>query len=148
MSKISAILKKYNDTIDTRKFTRPVGDVYLCYYEVLKIGNKLKPYHYAVVIKEHRKSFEIIPCSSEKTTKKKFFKVNLFKITDPNTGIDKVSYLILSRHISVKRTILNDIIQCNYKAQVIEEEFEKILAAYTKFISDSQNKAKEKNWIH
>lgn len=145
MSKISAILKKYNDTICTRKFTRPVGDVYLCYYEVLKIGNKLKTHHYAVVIKEHGKSFELIPCSSEKTTKMNCYNVNLFKITDPNTGIDKVSYLILSRHISVKRTRLNDITLCKYKAQVIEDEFEKILAAYTKFISDSQNKAKEKN---
>lgn len=145
MSKISEILKKYNDTIDKRKFTRPVGDVYKCHYKVLFIGREKEPYHYAVVIKEHGKSFEIIPCSSNKLSSKDCYKINLYHSTIPKIGSDYYSFLLLARHISVKRTILNDIIQCNYKAQVIEEEFEKILAAYTKFISDSQNKAKEKN---
>jgi hypothetical protein len=145
MSRISAILKKYNDTIDTRKFTRPVGDVYKCHYKVLVIGNEKEPYHYAVVIKEHGKSFEIIPCSSNKLSSKNCYKINLYHSTIPKIGSDYYSFLQLTKHIPVKRERLNDITQCKYKAQVIEDEFEKILAAYTKFISDSQNKAKEKN---
>jgi len=145
MSRISEILKKHNDAICSRKFTRPVGDVYMCHYKVIHIGDDKIPYHFAVVIEDYGKSFELIPCSSNKLSSKNCYKINLYHSTIPKIGSDYYSFLQLTKHIPVKREHLNDITQCKYKAQVIEDEFEKILAAYTKFISDSQNKAKEKN---
>jgi hypothetical protein len=64
------------------------------------------PYHFAVVIEDYGKSFELIPCSSNKLSSKNCYKINLYHSTIPKIGSDYYSFLQLTKHIPVKENAL------------------------------------------
>jgi len=138
MSKITELLRKYNN-FESEQSTSINGSVYLCSYQIIKIGDPInKPNHFTIIAKKHKKNYLVFPCTTKKSSKRKCFSTNLFNITKPSVGQSGVTtYILFSPTTFISPDDLNNKKVSCFKSKVIKEKFEEIMNSYREFILNS-----------